>query len=469
MLFGSLNTLIISQVVALAAAFDVVEDLTSLLSDRAKVTTNISTAPRWSEYHAPRPGFIVNVAEELDVAKTIRYCNDHDMKFLAQAGGNGWADTFDLGDYGVIIDLRGLNSIVFDDEEETVTLGGGTINGEWIDASLAHGKQALNGGCNCVGVLGSTLGGGVSRWMGLYGMPIDNVLSANLVTADGELITLSPTSHPDLLWAILGAGPNFGIVTSVTMNTFPLIDGGVIWAGELIFSGDKLEPLIVALNNLHLTAEMSLLWGFSFRETGPVITAQVSYTSSDPQAGRDAFRTLYDVGPDDDTTELLEYDHINDDTEFLCEDGGRKPGWFTGLRTFDYSTFQVIWDEFVTFVNDTGLDGTTILIECYSNDVLREIGSEHASYAHREIDYYAWILFGYEGKESDALAEGFGERVRALWREASGFEEQQRTYINFAHGDESSEEIYGESLPRLRELKQEWDLCGKFDQWFPIH
>ncbi|KAK3681216.1 hypothetical protein LTR37_020930 [Vermiconidia calcicola] len=296
----------------------------------------------------------------------ISYCNDHNVKFLAQSGGNGWADTLDLGEDGVIVNLRGLNSIVFNDVNEQVTLGGGTINGELTDASLANGKQARG---------------------------------------------------------------NFGAVISVTMNTFPLINNGVIWAGELIFSGEKLERLVDTLNDLHLTAEMSLLLGFSFREDGPVITAQASYTSSNPEDGRTAFRALYNLDPDQDTTELLDYDHINEDTEFLCEDGGRKPGCSTGLRTFDYPTSQVIWDEFVTSVNGTGLDGTTILIECYSNDVLRDIGSEHASYANREIEYYAWILFGYAEKESDALAESFGSRVRALWRSASG-SEQQRTYVH---------------------------------------
>lgn len=284
----------------------------------------------------------------------------------------------------------------------------------------------MNGGCNCVGVLGATLGGGVSRWMGHYGMPIDNVLSANIVTSTGELITVSPDNHPDLFWAILGAGPNFGVVTSVVMNAFPLIDNGVIWAGELIFSGDKLKPVIEVLNNLVLTAEMAILWGFSFREEGPVISAQVSYNSADPQKGRDAFRALYDLSPDQDTTTLLEYNHINDDTEFLCEDGGRKPGWFTGLRYFDYPTFQTIWDEFVAFVSSTGLEGTTILIECYSTDVLRKIDAGSTSYAHRDIDYYAWILFNFAEEESDPLVEAFGSRVRELWRSASGFE-QQRT------------------------------------------
>jgi hypothetical protein len=257
-------------------------------------------------------------------------------------------------------------------------------------------------------------------------MPVDNVVSANLVTASGDLLTVSDASNPDLFWAILGAGPNFGVVTSVVMRTYPLIDGGVLWTGELLYPGDKLEPVVAAINALNLTENMNLFWGFSFRENGPVIFAQVSYMSSDPQKGRDAFRSLYDLEPDVDTTQLLDYVHVNDDTAALCEKGGRKPGWMTGLRTHDYPAFQTIWDEFVAFVTETGQEYTTVLVECYSNHVAQEIGSEGASYAHRDIEYYAWILFQYEDEEADEVVEGFGARVRDLWRASSGFG-QQRT------------------------------------------
>ncbi|KAJ3540529.1 hypothetical protein NM208_g5025 [Fusarium decemcellulare] len=445
---------------------NIVEDLGSVLSEGASVTTNISSAPRWSDYHVPRPGYIVQVAEEEDVAKTVEYCNKHEIKFLAQSGAHGWARTFDIGDNDVVIDLTGLNSITFNEARDLVTIGGGTLNGDWVDAAYANGVQVLNGGCNCVGVLGATLGGGVSRWMNRYGMPVDNVVSANLVTSDGELIKVSKDTNSDLFWAILGAGPNFGIVTSVVMNAYPLIDEGRVWTGELIFSGDKLEAYIAAVNGLNLTEDTTLHWGFSHRPN-PVITAQVFFMRGDAEAGREAFRSLYNLEPDDDTTQIMTYPHINDDTDALCVKGGRKPGWFTGLETFDYPTFQAVWDEYIDFVATTNLTNTTILIECYSNYVLRDIGSEGASYAHRAINYYAWTLSGHVDSSSDAAVEAYSSRVRELWRSTSGFE-PQRTYINFAYGDESLEEIYGESLPRLRQLKKHWDPKGRFDQWFAI-
>ncbi|KAI9669063.1 MAG: hypothetical protein M1831_000655 [Alyxoria varia] len=449
-----------------------VEDLEARLSTAASVTTNISSAPRWSDYHAPQAGYIVHVAEEQDVAVTVKYCNENGVKFLAQSGGHGWADTFDMSRGDVIINMRGLNSVTVNEARDRVTVGGGAIHGEFVDAAYENGVQVLNGGCNCVGVMGSTLGGGVSRFMNRYGLPADNVISANLVTGDGQLLEVSATSHPDLLWAIRGAGANFGIVTSAVMNAYPTIDNGRVWAGELIFrSGarDKLRAFIDAVNNLHLTEDMTIHWGFIHVEPNntPAITAEIFFMRGDVAAGRAAFRSLYDLQPDEDTTEVLDYNRLNDDTAELCETGGSKPGWHVGLQTLDYDTWLAIWDWWTEFVARTGLNNTSILVECYSNEVVREIGSEGASYPHRAINYYAWTIPAWEDPSLDQTVEQYASRVCDLWRGTSGFN-QSRAYLNFAYGDEPLEEIYGESLPRLRELKREWDPECKFNQFFPI-
>ena len=282
----------------------------------------------------------------------------------------------------------------------------------------------MNGGCNCVGILGATLGGGLSRWNNLYGMGVDNVVSANLVTADGELVHASKDVNPDLFWAILGAGPNFGIVTSAVLKSWPLIDEGRVWSGELIFSGDKLEAYIDAFNKLNLTEDINVIWGFSHRPE-PVIAAQVFYIRGDAEAGRRAFQPLYDVGPDKETVQITTYPHINDDVNPLCEKGGRKPGWFTGLKTIHYPTFQAVWDEYVNFVATTNLTETALLIECYSNYALRKIGSAGASYAHRDIEYFAWTLGLHDDSVDDSIVEAYGFKVRDLWRTTSGYKPQR--------------------------------------------
>ena len=115
--------------------------LGAFLSPFASVSTNLSLAPRWSDYHAPRAGVLVNVATDTDVAETIRFCNQHNLRFLAQNGGNGWADTWTLGEEDVIIDLRGLNEVAVSEDRTRVEFGGGVSNDELIQAAYEAGVE----------------------------------------------------------------------------------------------------------------------------------------------------------------------------------------------------------------------------------------------------------------------------------------------------------------------------------------
>ena len=262
--------------------------------------------------------------------------------------------------------------------------------------------------------------------MNRYGLPADNIISARLVTANGSLLDIDEQSHPDLLWAIRGAGANFGIVTSVVMNAYSTIDEGRVWAGELTFTGDKLEGFVNAMSNLNLTEDMTVHWGFSHvgEDNTPMITAEVFFMRGDAEAGRRAFQSFYDLEPESDTTEVLAYNRLNDDTVGLCEDGGRKPGWHVGLRTLDYPAFQAVWDEWVDFLSRTELYSTTVLVESYSNYVLRQPEyADRSSYAHRDISHYAWTIPAWEDEAIDEVVEAYGNRVRKIWQDTSGYDD----------------------------------------------
>jgi FAD/FMN-containing dehydrogenase len=141
------------------------------------------------------------------------------IPFLAQNGGIGWATTFKMKNDGVIINLVGLNQITFNADKTQVTIGGGASINTTIQAADTAGALILTGNCNCVGALGAYLGGGYGNLMGLKGFGVDQIISVRLVTAEGKLHTVSASSDPDLFWAIRGAGPNFGIVTSAVVKS----------------------------------------------------------------------------------------------------------------------------------------------------------------------------------------------------------------------------------------------------------
>jgi FAD/FMN-containing dehydrogenase len=254
-------------------------------------------------------------------------------------------------------------------------------------------------------------------------VPVDNLVSANLVTARGELIKVSRSENPDLFWAIGGAGPNFGIVTSVTMKAHPR-ENPRLWAGQMSFTADKLEQFVDVLNNLELSEKMINDWGFSILSPGspPSITAGLLYLDDDAQAAEAAFKPLFDLGPDQSFIQTIEYAHLNDAVDTFCELPGSKPTWLAGLRTLDYPTWQNVYDELANFVTATNLTSSRVFVETYSTQVLREIGSKWASYPHRDINFYAFVQPIYDNPAWDDAAEAFGAKVRDLWRTTDGFE-----------------------------------------------
>lgn len=297
--------------------------------------------------------------------------------------------------------------------------------------SLVYFGQVMNegttvtGGFNCVSALGVALGGGLGRWINRYGIHADNIIRANLVTAEGEMVEVSEESNPDLLWAIRGAGPNFGIVTSATMKVHPMLNKGQLWEGELTFTADKLEKYIEAINTMTYTEDMTNHWRFGIDEKGePIIVANIFFMSGDVKAARAGFKALYDLEPIADTTGIRQYAHINDGRDALCAHGGRKPAWSVGLKSLDFASFKTILDEFVKFVEETNI--TSIMqIECYHNDALRRIGSDKASFPFRDINFYALIIPVYNDISQDPVVEAFGYKVNDIWKKSSGYDKQK--------------------------------------------
>lgn len=120
--------------------------------------------------------------------------------------------------------------------------------------------------CTCVGLLGAGLGGGTGRLQGVHGLIADNILSAKVVLANGDLVVASPTSNPDLYWGLRGAGHNFGIVVEFDYKVHEITPNGTWWWAHYIFSSDMLETLTEAVNEALKTQDprMSIYMQFAF-------------------------------------------------------------------------------------------------------------------------------------------------------------------------------------------------------------
>ncbi|RYP62676.1 hypothetical protein DL771_009617 [Monosporascus sp. 5C6A] len=442
-----------------------------LLSPTAIVKCGGENA-RWSEYAAPQPGGIITVGSEDDVAKIVAFANGKNIPFLVQSGANGWADTFTLDSNGVIIDVSELKAITFNSDKTEVTFQAGVTNADMIRAAWDNHARVSTSTCNCVSILGATLGGGLSRTQGVYGLNVDQILSLNLVDATGNKKTVTAQSNPDLWWALKGAGANFGIVTSGVFKSHPLPQANnTAWTGPVVFDQSQLEQVISAINNIDLEPEMQLdlYFAVSAPDNAPTLIVLPFYLGSE-EAGRQKFAPVLAVGPAVDGTAVLPYNVWNDAGDAFCARGGRKPSYTAGLKTMDPAAWRGVWDEYASFTErHPGEAGnSTILTECYSTEVaLRQIGDSQSSYPFRDVKCYAIAIPWYDDPAIDDEANKFGRKVRSYWTASDGTPSPV-AYINFAHGDEPLDHIYGRSLTRLQQLKRKYDPNKRFNQWFPL-
>lgn len=348
----------------------------------------------------------------------------HNVPFLAQTGGHGWIDSFHLGRHGLLINLRGLNRTTFNDQRTEARVQGGAVISEVIAEAYANDAQILTGNCNCVGTMGAALGGGYGNLMGLYGFSVDNILSMEVVLANGSAVTVSANQSTDLWWALRGAGPNFGIITSAVMKAYPMPRAkNVAWTGGLYFTEDKIEQIAQAINDTALRAPMNV---FLYYTTAgppsftPTVLATTFYFGTEAD-GRAAFDWLLRIGPYKDTTAELSYDQWNTAANSFCIKGGRKPSYGAGFDEFSPSTWRQIWNAYVDFLKIPGTGYSTVLTECYSLSYAQSIPKSTSSFANRDIRFNGAVIPWYTDPSLDAQAQAFGSKVRDLWRSTDGF------------------------------------------------
>ncbi|KAF9891383.1 hypothetical protein FE257_004239 [Aspergillus nanangensis] len=195
------------------------------------------------------PACVFEPAHSDQVAHMIQASQKYRCPFAVKSGGHGAFAGASNIEGGITMSLERLDEIHISDDSSLVTIGMGNI---WLDVyeRLEARKLAVAGGrYPSVGVGGLSLGGGQSFFASSRGWTCDNIRSYQVVLADCQVIEANETSHPDLHWALRGGGNNFGVVTKITMETFPMMDGKM-WGGLRIHSEDQFAQVLHAANNL---------------------------------------------------------------------------------------------------------------------------------------------------------------------------------------------------------------------------
>jgi hypothetical protein len=183
----------------------------------------------WNGNVDRRPALIARCANAADVQRAVSFASSRGLLVSVRGGGHS-APGYGTNDGGMVIDLSPMKAIAVDAANRTARAEGGVLWREFDAATLAHGLATTGGTVSNTGVAGLTLGGGLGWLMGKHGASVDNLISADVVTADGELRKASATEHPDLYWALRGGGGNFGVVTSLEYRLHPVgqVLGGLV-------------------------------------------------------------------------------------------------------------------------------------------------------------------------------------------------------------------------------------------------
>ncbi len=189
----------------------------------------------WNGVIDRRPRLIARCTGIADVVTAVRFARDHDLEIAVRGGGHNVAGTA-VCDDGIVIDLSTMRAVWVDPTGRTAWVQGGAVWADLDHETQAHGLATTGGIVGHTGVAGLTLGGGIGWLMRKHGLTVDNLLAAEVVTAEGSIVRASADEHPDLFWALRGGGGNFGVVTSFRFALHPVgptvVAGPVFWAAD---------------------------------------------------------------------------------------------------------------------------------------------------------------------------------------------------------------------------------------------
>ena len=420
----------------------------------------------WNGMIDKRPALIVQPSGAADVADAVGFARDHELSLAVRGGGHNIAGTA-VTDGGLMIDLSALKGVRVDPAARTVEVQPGCVWAEVDRETQAFGLAVPNGLVSDTGVAGLTLGGGFGWTTRRFGYTSDNLLGADIVTADGTLVRASAEENPDLFWAIRGGGGNFGVVTSFTFRAQPV--GPEVLGGMMLFSMARAREVIAAFRRLTERAPDELASLLVLRRAPPAPAL--------PEAIHGAPVAIVAVcwtGAVEDGERHLE--PLRELGEPLADLVGPKP--FTAVQSMlDASSprgRQYYWkSDYVDALTEpaaaTMIANAEVMTSPQSAVLFMHLGGaanrlaeDHSATGPRDVGYVlniqgAWL----DPNEHDTHVRW----VRDYWRAMRPFA-KGRAYMNFFTADEGAERLREAYVPttyrRLAEIKARWDPQNLF-------
>ncbi|PRY18297.1 FAD-binding oxidoreductase [Kineococcus rhizosphaerae] len=215
----------------------------------------------WNAAVDRRPSHVVRCADTEDVRRTLAWARGSGLEVTVRGGGHSIPGHSVIDD-GVVLDLGDLDGVFVDPVARTARVGGGCLLADVDRATQVHGLMTPAGAISHTGVGGLTLGGGLGWTMRRFGLTVDNLLSVEVVTADGRVLRADESNHPELFWAVRGGGGNFGVVTEFE---FALHELGPLHLAANAFRIEDAPTVLRAMRDVMPTAPDELVWSAFFR------------------------------------------------------------------------------------------------------------------------------------------------------------------------------------------------------------
>jgi FAD/FMN-containing dehydrogenase len=417
----------------------------------------------WNGRVDRRPRLIARCRGTADVAAAVRFARDCDLEIAVRGGGHNVAGTA-VCDDGIVIDLSAMRAVTVDPVERTARVQGGALWGDVDHETQAHGLATPGGIVSHTGVGGLTLGGGIGWLMRKHGLTVDNLVEAEVVTAEGDTILASANDHPDLFWALRGGGGNFGVVSLFRFTLHPIgptvMAGPVFWAAEdttdvLRFYRDFVTDASDELGNVIRLGTIPPLPGVSEELHFQPAIAVASCYAGPVEDGEPVVRALREFG-----TPLVD---LVEPTLYVDHQGGIDDtvphGWHYYWKATNLTRLS---DEVIDIVAEHAYDATSprsYAAIFHMGGAVARAPRDATAYPRRDVEHNMSIDAAWLPEQDDTV--GAAETAWAREFLAALQPHRAGVYVNFLDSDDDTSrvrEAYGDDTYwRLADVKAKYD------------
>ena len=419
----------------------------------------------YNAMHDRRPAVVLQVVDEADVIAAVRFARENDLELAVRGGGHS-VPGYGTCDDGLALDLGRIRWVRVDPESRTARVGGGAVLGDMDHATHAFGLATPAGFNSTTGIGGLTLGGGVGAYLSRkHGLTCDNLVAADVVTADGERVTASANENEDLFWALRGGGGNFGIVTSFEFQLHPLPH---FVGGPIFFELDAAPDVMRVFRDYTAEAprELGGFVGFHIAPPLPFIPEDrhgdtlfafvASWSGAEEQAD-ETLQPLRDAGP-------VVAEHVGP-VPYPALQSAFDPLLPPGLQHYWKSDFVAdLADEAIDVHMEHGpkVPSVHTAVHFYLVDgAVHDVGADETAFPVRDARFLLNIAGIWpdpqDNEKNIAWARDYYEAVHPH----SGYEGGYTNFMTVEDQDRVPDN-YGANYDRLKQIKASWDPDNVF-------